>query len=141
MPESKRTSRVFLCYAHHDREAVHKLYERLARDGVRAWLDVERLRPGQEWEREIRKAIFKSNVVIVCLSREFNKRRGYRHEELKIASEKARLLSSDKVFIIPVRLERCDMPESLGHLQRVDLFEAGGYKKLLQALQEYSRET
>jgi hypothetical protein len=139
MSESKRTSRVFLCHAHHDRQIVHKLYEHLVRDGVQAWLDVERLRPGQDWEREIRKAILKSNVVIVCLSQGFNKRRGYRHEELKIASEKAKLLSSGDVFIIPVRLEKCDVPESLRHLQRVDLFEAGGYKKLIQALQEHGR--
>jgi len=139
MPESKHTSRVFLCHAHQDGEMVHKLYERLVRDGIHVWLDVERLRPGQDWEREIHKAILKSNVVIVCLSRGFNKRRGYRHEELKIAAEKARLLSSGEIFIIPVRLEKCDMPESLRHLQRVDLFEAGGYKKLIQALQEHIR--
>lgn len=140
MSESKRPLGVFLCHAHHDRQIVHKLYERLVRDGVQVWLDVERLRPGQDWEHEIRGAILKSNVVIVCLSRGFNKRRGYRHEELKIALEKAKLLSSGEVFIIPVRLEKCDMPESLQHLQRVDLFEAGGYKKLIQALQEHGRK-
>jgi hypothetical protein len=140
MPQSKRASRAFLCYAHKDRESVHKLYDRLVRDAIQVWLDVERIRPGQDWEREIRKAILKSNVVIVCLSQGFNKRRGYRHEELKIASEKAKLLSSDEVFILPVRLEKCAMPESLRHLQRVDLFEAGGYKKLLQALQDHIRE-
>ena len=139
MPQSKPASRVFLCYAHDDREIVHKLYDRLVRDGIQIWLDVERLRPGQDWEREIRKAILKSHVVIVCLSQRFNKRRGYRHEELKIAAEKAKLLSSGEVFIIPVRMEKCDMPESLRHLQRVDLFEAGGYKELIQALQEYVR--
>lgn len=128
-----------MCHAHQDKEIVHKLYERLVRDGIQVWLDVERLRPGQDWEREIRKAILKSHVVIVCLSRGFNKRRGYRHEELKIASEKAKLLSSNEIFIIPVRLEKCDMPESLRHLQRVDLFETGGYKKLIQALQDHTR--
>lgn len=140
MPVSKRASRVFLCYAHQDRETVHKLYERLVRDGIQVWLDVERLRPGQDWEREIRKAILKSKVVIVCLSREFNKRRGYRHEELKIASEKAKFLSSGEIFIIPVRLEKCDMPESLQHLQRVDLFEASEYKRLIQALREHTQD-
>lgn len=140
MPVSKRASRVFLCYAHQDRETVHKLYERLVRDGIQVWLDVERLRPGQDWEREIRKAILKSKVIIVCLSREFNKRRGYRHEELKIASEKAKFLSSGEIFIIPVRLEKCDMPESLQHLQRVDLFEASEYKRLIQALREYTQD-
>ena len=140
MSELKYPSRVFLCHAHNDREIVHKLYERLVRDGIQVWLDMERLRPGQDWEREIRKAILKSNVVVVCLSQGFNKRRGYRHEELKIAAEKAKLLSSGEIFIIPVRLEKCDMPESLRHLQRVDLFETGGYKKLIQALQEHARE-
>jgi hypothetical protein len=29
-----------------------------------------------------------------------------------------------------------DMPESLRHLQRVDLFKPGGYKKLVGALRE-----
>jgi hypothetical protein len=35
-----------------------------------------------------------------------------------------------------VRLEQCNMPESLRHLQRVDLFKPGGYKKLVGALRE-----
>lgn len=140
MSETKGPLGVFLCHAHDDKEIVHKLYDRLVRDGIRVWLDVERLRPGQDWEQEIRKAILKSNVVIVCLSRGFNKRRGYRHEELKFASEKAKFLSSGEIFIIPVRLEQCEMPEALRHLQRVDLFEAGGYKKLIQALREHARK-
>jgi len=73
-------------------------------------------------------------VVLVCLSRNFDKQQGYRHEELKLALEKANFLPNDEVFIIPVRLEKCDMPNSLRHLHRVDLFKAGGYKKLVNAL-------
>ena len=134
MPRSNRTLRVFLCHAHSDREAVHNLYAHMVQDRVHAWLDTENLQPGQNWQHEIRKAILKSDVVIVCLSREFNKQHGYRHEELKIALEKANLLDEEKVFIIPVRLEKCEMPESLQHLHRVDLFEATGYKKLIRAL-------
>jgi hypothetical protein len=103
-------------------------------NGIHAWFDAEDLQPGQNWQHEIRKAILKSDVVIVCLSREFNKQHGYRHEEVKLALEKADVLS-DEVFIIPVRLEKCDMPESLRHLQRVDLFKPGGFKKLIDALE------
>jgi hypothetical protein len=33
-------------------------------------------------------------------------------------------------------LEDCDTPNSLLHLHRVDLFEADGYKKLMQALRK-----
>ncbi len=134
MSESKRTLKVFLCYAHSDKETVHNLYARIMENGVYAWLDTEDLQPGQNWQHEIRKAILKSDVVIVCLSREFNKQHGYRYEELKIALERAKLLDDGDVFIIPVRLEKCDMPSALRHLHRVDLFESGGYKKLIRAL-------
>jgi hypothetical protein len=59
---------------------------------------------------------------------------GFRHEEINIALEKASLFPEGEICIIPVRLEKCDLPESLRHLHRVDLFEEGGYKKLVQAL-------
>ena len=134
MKRSTQQNHVFLIHAHSDKVSVHKLYHRLARDGINAWLDVERLQPGQDWQHEIRRALLKSDVVIVCLSRSFDKHQGFRHEELKIALEKLKLLPDDEVFVIPVRLEKCEMPESLRTLHRVDLFEAGGYKKLLHAL-------
>lgn len=92
--------------------------------------------PGQDWQNEIRKALLKSDAVIVCLSRGFDQQQGYRHEELKIALAKAKLLTDDDIFIIPVRLEKCDMPEALRHLHRVDLFETGGYKKLIHAMKQ-----
>lgn len=135
MNKSTKQVHVFLIHAHSDRNAVHKLHQRLRRDGFDAWLDVENLQPGQDWQSEIRKAILTSDAVVVCLSRVFNKQRGYRHEELKLALEKASLLV-DKVFVIPARLEDCDMPESLRHLHRVDLFVKGGYQKLVKALKD-----
>jgi hypothetical protein len=63
MPEPKRPLKVFLCHAHiiplwgADRDAVRALYARLTQDGVDAWLDKEKLLPGQDWEWEIRKAV------------------------------------------------------------------------------------
>ena len=134
MKRSAQPNNVFLVHAHSDKAAVHKLYSRLIKDGMRAWLDAENLQPGQDWQREIRKAILKSDVVIVCLSRGFDQQPGYRHEELNIALEKAKLLTDNEIFIIPVRLEKCDMPAALRHLHRVDLFETGGYQKLLRVL-------
>jgi len=133
----KQSARVFLCYSHTDNDAVQALCSRLKKDVIEIWLDKEKLLPGQDWEYEIRNAILKSNVVIVCLSRHFNKQRGYRHEELKIALEKAASLPDGEIFIIPARLEKCDLPNSLSHLHRVDLFEADGYKKLMVALRKH----
>ena len=39
-----------------------------------------------------------------------------------------------EIFIIPVRLDKCDTLESLRHLHWVELFEDDGYKKLKQSL-------
>jgi len=134
MEKSTQKANIFLIHAHCDREVVHKLYTRIIKDGVGVWLDAEKLQPGQDWQNEIRNALLKSDAVLVCLSHGFNKQQGYRHEELKLALEKAKLLPDDEIFIIPVRLEKCDLPESLRHLHRVDLFRSGGYKKLIQTL-------
>ncbi len=128
------TRKVFISYSHADFEAVHVLWSRLKRDGVDVWLDKENLQPGRNWEQEIHQAILASSIVIVCLSREFIQQSGFRYEELKIALKKAESLPAGQVSIIPVRLERCAMPNSLKHLHRVDLFERGGYKRLLRAL-------
>ena len=136
MSESKNTLQVFLCHSRIDRDSVHALYLRLTKDHVKVWLDKEKLLPGHDWKREIQRAILESEVVIICLSKSFNKREGYRYEELKLALKKAHLLPDDEVFIIPVRLEKCDVPESLMHLHRVDLFGRGGYKRLIRALRE-----
>jgi hypothetical protein len=57
MTESKRPLKVFLCHAHADRDPVKALYTRLTQDSVDAWLDKEKLLPGQDWELEIRKAV------------------------------------------------------------------------------------
>ncbi|OGC81535.1 MAG: hypothetical protein A2V81_03885 [Candidatus Abawacabacteria bacterium RBG_16_42_10] len=60
MPETKRPLKVFLCHAHSDAATVRDLYLRLIRGGVDAWLDKEKLIPGQDWEMEIRKAVRES---------------------------------------------------------------------------------
>lgn len=125
--------RIFLLYARRDEEAVRRLYRRLLREGADVWLDREKLLPGQDWQYEICKAIRGSDIVIVCLSKRFNKEGGFRHEELRVALEKANSLPAGETFLIPARLQRCDMPEPVRRWQRVDLFEADGYKKLMAA--------
>ena len=132
-----RPLRIFLLHARSDEKVVARLYKRLGKAGANVWLDQKDLLPGQDWQSEIHRAIHKSDVVIVCLSKQFNRQGGYRHEELKIALEKANTLPENVVFMIPIRLEKCATPEPLRHWQRVDLFETKGYKKLMVALKEH----
>jgi len=136
MKPAKQLRQVFLIYAHSDRDAVRRLYHRLTRCGITTWLDEKSLYPGQNWKYEIRQAILRSDTVLVCLSKQFIKQGGFRYEEVKIARSKAKSLPDDQIFLIPVRLEKCDLPESLQQWQCVDLFETNGLKMLLQVLRK-----
>ncbi|MBE0672022.1 MAG: TIR domain-containing protein [Anaerolineales bacterium] len=134
MPEPKRPLKVFLCHAHSDKYAVRDLYFRLTKDGVDVWLDKEKLLPGQDWELEIRKAVRKTDLVIVCLSKQFNQA-GFRQKEVRVALDTAMEQLEGEIFIIPAKLEECNTPESLHRYHQVDLFTDGGYEKLIKALQ------
>jgi hypothetical protein len=127
---------LFLLHARSDEKAIRRLYRRLTKDGAHVWLDREKLLPGQDWQYEIRQAIHSSDIVIACLSEQFNRQGGYRHEELRIAVEKASSLPEGNVFIIPARLEPCDLPGALQRWQCVDLFAEDGYKRLIGVLKE-----
>jgi hypothetical protein len=131
-----RPLRIFLLYARSDEKAVRRLYNRLSKAGASVWMDRKKLLPGQDWQSEIYQAIYGSDIIIVCLSKKFNKQGGYRHEELRIALEKVSGLPDNLLQIIPVRLEECDMPEPLHRWQRVDLFETNGFKVLLSTLKQ-----
>jgi hypothetical protein len=132
-----RPLRIFLLYARSDEKAVRRLYSRLSKVGASVWMDRKKLLPGQDWQSEIRQAIYSSDIIIVCLSKQFNKQGGYRHEEVRIALEKASGLPDNMLLIIPVRLEECDMPEPLHRWQRVDLFETNRFRALLSALKQH----
>lgn len=132
-----RQVQAFLIHTHINKKVVHALYSRLAKDDINPWLDAERLMPGQDWQHEIRRAILMSDIVIVCLSKHFIQHQGFCQEELKIALEKANMIPAGEMFIIPVRLEECDIPGSLARWHCVDLFKAGGYRKLVRSLRRY----
>ncbi len=133
MTDDKRALKVFLCHAHSDKDAVKALYARLKREGVDVWLDKEKLLPGADWELEIRKAVREADVVVVCLSKQFNQA-GFRQKEVRIALDAAMEKPEGEIFIIPARLEECDNLESLSKWHWVDLFESDGFQSLILAL-------
>ena len=83
---------------------------------------------------EIRKAVRESDVVVVCLSKQFNQA-GFRQKEVRLALDTAMEKPEGEIFIIPARLEECDNLESLRKWHWVNLFEENGYEMLISALQ------
>jgi len=71
--------------------------------------------------------------VIICLSKNFNQK-GFRQNEVRIALAEANLQPEGEIFIIPVRLEECEVPSNLQRWHWVNLFEPDGYERLMLAL-------
>jgi hypothetical protein len=129
---SKRKN-IFLCYAGEDRPKVEKLYNQLKNEGFNPWMDKKDIIPGQDWQLEIKKAITKADYFIACLSNSF-KNRTYGHKEIKIALNVLDTLPEGHIYLIPARLEECQVEDRLSDRQWVDLYDQNGFEFLMKAL-------
>ena len=125
---------VFLCHSSTDKPKVRKLYQQLNIEGIAPWLDEEDILPGQDWQQEITKAVRSANVVLVCLSQNSITKTGFVQKEIKHALDIADEQPEGEIFIIPVRLEECNVPDRLSRWQWVNIFEDNGYIRLMKAL-------
>jgi tetratricopeptide (TPR) repeat protein len=131
---------VFLCHASEDKPAVRELYQHLRHEFLQTWLDEEDLLPGQIWEREIERAVRRSHAVIICLSRTSITKSGYVNKEIKFALDILDEQPEGIIFLIPARLEECEIPMTLRAIQYVDLFKPDGYKKVVKSLYTRARQ-
>ncbi len=127
---------IFLSYARRDKEPVGKLYEQLSSAGFSPWMDVHNILPGEKWELSIRRAIQNAHFILICLSVNSVNRRGVIQRELKYALELQQEMLDSDIYLIPVRLDRCNLPDRLVEYQAVDWFEADGPERLLKALRQ-----
>ena len=134
---------VFLHPINGEFNAVNDLRSRLANDGINVILpDNKQASPSnagdgpdrnQLRDSEIRAAIQESHVVLFCLSKESTQAEE-RLKEISHVLDMAIEKPQGKFFVVPVRFEGCDTPDSLKRWQAVDLFEESGYERLMQAL-------
>lgn len=137
---SPRPLHVFLCHASEDKPAVRALYQRLCAEGVQPWFDEEDLLPGQDWRAEIPRVVRASDAVIVCLSRASVAKAGYAQKEIKLTLDVLDEQPEGAIFLIPLKLEECDLPERLSHLHAVSLFAERGFERLMRALRRRAEE-
>jgi hypothetical protein len=138
MPLAVRKLHVFLCHASQDKPAVRELRLRLESEGwIETWLDEKKLLPGEDWRLSIEKAVDASDIVIICLSNNSVSKEGFVQKELRYAREIALEKPSETIFLIPLRLDECDVPRGLRFFQWSDYFgekKDQTYIDLLQAL-------
>ena len=122
--------KIFISYAREDREQVTQLYQALELFGLEPWMDTESLLPGQEFEREIMRAIRSSDFFIICLSRNSVSKRGFVQKEWKAGLDIAKSYLDEDIFMIPVKLDDCDVPAAISHIQWLELYAPNSLEKL-----------
>jgi hypothetical protein len=145
MTESRKL-KVFLCHSSQDKPIVRDLYQKLStEDWIDPWLDEEKLLPGHDWDMEIEKAVEAADVVIVCLSSDSVTKEGYIQRELKFALDIALEKSEGTIFIVPLRLDDCQVPRKLRSWQYADYFpleqKVSSYQRLLRSLKIRNAKT
>jgi len=123
---------VFISHASEDNAAAKRLTKRLKDDGFDPWLDLERLLPGQGWDLEIEKAMRESGAILLCFSQESVSKESYIQKEYKRAMRIQEEKPEGTIFVIPVRLDECELPFYLREIQWVDYPD--GYDRLVAAL-------
>ncbi|MDM8522069.1 toll/interleukin-1 receptor domain-containing protein [Desulfococcaceae bacterium HSG8] len=130
-------SKIFISYDREDIGTARKLYDDLKDAGLDVWLDDEDLIPGQNWKKAITKAIRESRFFIALISTKSVVKKGFVQTELKKALDVFDQFPDDDIFLIPARIDNCDIPERLADLHCADLFPEyeRGFGKLLKAFQ------
>lgn len=131
MTKQMNDKQIFLCYAKEDSKKIEEIYDKLIDEDFCPWMDSKNLLAGQKWSDEIQKAIKSSSFILIFFSKCSVSKRGYVQRESKLALDSLEEIPEDRIFIIPVRLDDCKIPDKFNQFQYCDLFEEGGYEEIL----------
>jgi len=131
LQKGREMNHVFVSYIREDFEMVLNLTKSLENNGIKVWLDRERLQPGVRWEKAIADAIKNGIYFIACFSKNQSlKEKSYQRKEIRLALKEMELMPDHKIWFIPVKLTKCDLPHfesetnlSIDALQWIDLSE------------------
>ncbi|HCY63452.1 MAG TPA: hypothetical protein DHV59_11610 [Oxalobacteraceae bacterium] len=127
--------KVFLSYAKEDGAIVKEFHDHLKVMGFDPWMDQERLLPGQSWEHEIDRALKEANAVILFMSPRSVKKRSFVTREANTAIANLRYKKADDIYIIPVLIEQCEIPEEISErAQYIEISEPGAKNKIVASI-------
>ena len=133
--------KVFLSYASDDVAKVIPFYEKLQDAGFDPWLDRKKLLGGQNFTVEIERAFRDAHVIVIFLSKKSIAKRGFVQREANLAMENLRSKLISDIYIIPVLLEPCDVPDFVSaRLQYVDANAVGFWDRFIDSLRQAAIE-
>ena len=130
---------VFISYSSKDSEFVEKLSINLIKNRINVWLDKWAMQPGDSLIDKIQEGITESSFLLVVLSKSSVESQWCKKE---INSGLIRELDEKKVVVIPILLEKCEVPLFLKEKLYADFTEEfnEGFETLIRPLKKLSSE-
>lgn len=127
-------NKVFISYAKEDFNFAEKLYDYLEENDFRPWLDKKSILPGQDWNFTLRKALREANYIVLLLSNTSVQKRGYIQREFKLALDYYEEKLEDDIYLIPLKIGDCIIPESLSKFQWIDFIDDTSFNLIYTSL-------
>ena len=126
---------IFLSYSSPDADAVFEFHDYLYSKGYDVWFDKRRLKPGQNWDFEIKRALKAASIIVVFISNNSVDRRGYAQREIRIALEQAETRLIDDIYLIPILLDSdVPIPQQVADIQVIRANEEDRFEALISAI-------
>jgi hypothetical protein len=126
---------IFISYATPDRDRVLSYYDALHAKGYDVWMDCRRIKPGQNWDFEIKRALNRAVLILLFISKTSVERRGYVQREINITTDKATEKLIDDIYRIPILLDDDALiPEQLKAIQIVHASDSDCHELIEDAI-------
>lgn len=122
---------IFLSHSREDKFFARKLAEKLSEFGVDVWIDEAEIKVGDSLIRKISEAIEKAEYVAAVLSHN-SVLSPWVQKELAIAMTQE--ISGRKVKVLPILLEKCEIPEFLEDKVYADFTEPEKFAKSFSSI-------
>jgi hypothetical protein len=125
---------LFISYASEDRAFVERLVEALDRYAANVWYDQREIVPGESIAEKINAALDKTSALIAVMSPASVDKPWVQRE---LSASLGRQLQSHHIKVLPVVVEKCDLPPSVADIRCADFTESfeKGFNDLLAGLQ------
>ena len=134
--------KAFLSYVKENKEIIEKIDLYLTNSDIHVVTDYKNIEGGSNWKKTLQELIEGSGYFIACFSKEFNQReKTVLYRELDYAIEYTKDIPIGRIWIIPVRINECTIPnieirsrEMLTDLHRIDLFPKTAFEKGIKSI-------
>lgn len=104
-------SYIFISYFREDAEFVKTLVSHLEMSGISCWVDQSGMELGELWRERVKEKISQAGLFLLCLSQSYYERpMSYVHEELRIASARARTVHRSVPWILTIVIDGAVIP-------------------------------